>query len=182
MSQPLEPHEFNSSKYNKPRPLRPNMGYFGFCFLVLITLGFYVPFYYKKFIAKINVLAKDAGTKKANFSHKFMLILLAIFWGALPAMVVLEWILPVVLNSTIFSFIVLGAYLGAALIIVCYCVYMINHVPKVLLEIAYKYDRMDAVALIEETGFSWREKASFDAFDILAEHYNNRIGYSIRRY
>jgi hypothetical protein len=54
---------------NKSSPfIKKVIGYNTFTILILITLGFYVPYFYSKFIPKINAMTQTAfGTKIKKF-------------------------------------------------------------------------------------------------------------------
>jgi hypothetical protein len=59
-----------------------NRGYRSIYFLTVITLCFYIPYFYRKFITKINTMSRAAfgvGAKKVTFSVTYLVIFVCVF-------------------------------------------------------------------------------------------------------
>jgi hypothetical protein len=80
-------------------------GYYSYLFLILITLGFYTPVFYRNFLPKINALSQRAFGAKAQKTD-FATIRYTIGWCIIVAPLVLvlaEGLLKVVFGTVYFN-------------------------------------------------------------------------------
>jgi|GEM_PF-6212379 len=156
-------------EYNA-RPMRRMGNIFVNAFLTLVTLGFYLPVYYGKYVKKINILSRDAFGAHHNdvwFSSKVYTVLLAGFYLSCIAVIVLYDIVKIGLYAVV-PMLVTAVLL--VLFVLC-CVYPIANRLKL---IAKQYGRMDVFLLIDGSSFFGLEYACFKGFNELADEYNMR--------
>jgi len=168
----------NNPDYKKP--LLKRQGFALPLFLAIITLGLYVPFFYKKYVPKINILSRDAFGEH----HKDIWFSPKLFFAAL-AMVILPWVslmlygfipkIPIInaLIEALYLHVVVIVIIAAIITLICMLHIMYATVNRLKL-IAKQYDRMDVFLLIDRSSFLWMEYNGIRGFNELADEYNMR--------
>jgi hypothetical protein len=179
---PLEPREFNSSKYTLQMDRGQN--YWLYCFLTLITLFLYLPIYYENFVRKINIISKDAfreHNKDVWFSKKLMFTTLALCFPTL----ILVFISAIYLNldalPDVIGFFIIGTIAVSGIIAAVLALHAQFATLKRLKLLARHYDSRDMIVLLEYSSIWWLERNCFRAFDVLVDEYNMRHNQGVYR-
>jgi hypothetical protein len=167
-------------------PMKKSQNPIVFIFLGLITWLFYVPYYYEKWTAKINIVARDAfgeDLEELRFHPQLMNISLIVIYGTVVLLLILvgfsSKIAPSIYNAMVPGGI--GVIILGFIIFMGYGLHAINKTSNALKTIAREYELADVVVLLQFSSFLWRDLNCFNAFNEIADEYNRRNGmYSIR--
>jgi len=156
--------------------------------LSIVTLGFFAPYVYKKYIANLNVMSRLAlgdDVEAVKFSAKFMYGGLILFWGPLVFLslfsdgVTRPFAVPFTLPASMNVIMpLLGVCLISSLILIWYILKIMGDIKDRLLQIAVKYCRPDVASLyLNDVGLfsSKREKLNQQAYNMLVDEHNSRI-------
>jgi len=159
--------------------LAKNPNYYVINFLSLITLGFYAPYIYSKFAAKLNImsrLALDNNSEKVKFSANFMYGALVMLW--LPLAITLVCIRFIASPSAAIIIPLLAVALLSGVSLMLYIAKVLQNIKTHILAIAMHYGRYDIARTFEhDVGFlpSKREKLIQTAFNKLVDEHNTRV-------
>ncbi|MCL2475708.1 hypothetical protein [Candidatus Bathycorpusculum sp.] len=169
---------------NSPVPyIKKNIGYNTLGFLVLITLGFYVPYFYSKFIPKINAMTQTAfGTKIKEFKTG----LFAVGWGIIlsPFSFVLAKALisNEGLNSTVTAILnstntlvlvgVIAAWLVLVFVMYGYGMGAVRGCNKQLLQLAEYYMCDEVEKILDDYGYTLENLKPLESKGIAMEKFN----------
>jgi hypothetical protein len=152
-------------------PVEKGQDYIIFNLLRLVTLGFYMPYYYGIVAEGLNIMAKNADSKiRWNFSTSFMYISLVLIY--LPSI----FMFADFMDNAAFFLLVNVAFISG-IVLVGYSFAKLSDLKKNIIEIAMLYGYYDAVAVFEYDAGRWdfrREYRIFEAFNKMVNEYNRQ--------
>jgi len=129
--------------------------------LSVISFAFYAPYFYNKFVADINRMAKFVNAAKIKYSALTMYIAFAAMWYSL--------------FCARFSYFFIFTFFVSSIFICFYYFYRNRSIRSKLFELADLYKLPDVSTTLKTPTFL-KEKQSFAAFNLLADEYNRRNG------
>jgi hypothetical protein len=171
--------------------IEKNQSYSRVCLFTVVTLCFYLPYFYRNFIVKLNAMSRVAfgdGAKKVTFSVTYLVMFVCVFVspailmvakGSLDSPVVSTALrVPDTISNPISTTIIYGAIIfwAVACGLICfYCYNKVHTVKSRLIELAEYYRRDDVANAYNNTsGIFKTEKLNFIAFEAIRHEHNNR--------